>query len=132
MMVGDYTGDTLDFSDLCCVTGDYTNGLQFELETYCDGTKQFCFDNPNTYDPGFMSVAFAIYHAAAAYLAIDLITSTKLNFYTMTGIEQLEGVRQLHETEFEKNLKYLIDNADLRNTDCWFCRDRIGMRRASL
>lgn len=132
MMVGDFSGNSLDFSDLCCTTGDYTNGLQFEVETYCDGSKQFCFDNPHPYDPAFLSVAYAIQHAAAAYLCIDLITSTKINFYTMCGIEQLENVRKYHENEFTKNMDYLIDNADLKNTDCWVCRDKIGMGRNTL
>ena len=132
LMCGDFGGDTLDFSDLCCTTGDYMNGLQFELQTYCDSTMQFCFEEPNKEDPQFMSVAFAILHAAASYLCIDLITSNKLNFYTLINREQLEAVRQYHEAEYAKDIKFLIENVDLRNTDCFVCRDRIGMGRAML
>jgi len=131
-MAGNIETSTLDFSDLSCTTGDYTDGLQFELQTYCDTTKTFCFDEPNLQDVQFMSVAFAVLHAAASYLAIDLITSGKLNFYTLIDREQLEAVRQYHETEYVKLTKFLVETVDLKNTDCFVCRDRIGMGRAML
>lgn len=132
MMVGEIETSTLDFSCLDCVCGDYMNGLQFETDVYCDTTKQFCFDEPNIQDVQFMSVAFAIQHAAAQYLCIDLITSDKLNFYTMIDREQLEAVRQLHENKYVELLNTIIENADLKNTDCFKCRDKFGMRRGML
>jgi hypothetical protein len=131
-MAGNIEVDSLDFSDLCCTTGDYMNGLQFELQTYCDTAKTFCFDTPNIQDVQFASVAHAILHAAAAYLCIDLMTSTKINYYTLINREQLEGVRQYHEAEYLKLVTYLVANVDLRNTDCFICKDRIGMGRAML
>lgn len=131
-MAGSLESNSLDFSDLSETTSDYTNGLQFELETYCDSTKQWCFETADINDLQFMSVAFAIYHAAAQYLCIDLITSDKINRYTMINREQMEAVRQLHESKYQELLKYLVDNVDLHNTDCFLCKEKFAIRHGVL
>lgn len=131
-MAGAYGGDSLDFSDLPETTSDYMNGLQFQLETYCEAHKSFCFDTANIHDVQFMSVAFAIYHAAAQYLALDIITSDKINRYTMVNIENMEAVRRLHEDKYKELITYLVDNVDLRNTDCFMCKEKFAFRHGVL
>lgn len=131
-MAGNIETDSLDFSDLDTTTGDWTDGLQLEVQTYCESTRQFCFDEPNVHDDQFMSVAYAILHAAAQYLAIDLITSDKINRYTMLNIEQMEAVRQLHETKYTELKKWLVEHTDLRNTDCYYCKEKFAFRHGLL
>jgi hypothetical protein len=132
MMCGEWSGDTLDFIDLECTCSDCTNGLQLEATTYCDTTKQFCFDEQDMNNPQYLTVAFAVLHAAAQYLCISLITSDKINRYTMTNIEQLEAVRQLHETKYQEALTWCIDNVDLHNTDCYLCKTPYSFKKTTL
>jgi hypothetical protein len=132
VMAGALAVNSLDFSDLSCTTSDYTNGLQLEVNAYCDTTKQFCFEQQDINNPMYLMTAKAIMHAAAQYLCIALITSDKINRYTMIDREALENVRLMHESKYQAAIEHLVVTADLRNTDCYICKNKFNIQRAVL
>lgn len=132
LMAGSIQVNTLDFESLSCTTDDNTNGLQLYGKLYCDTTKQFCFEEQDITNIQYLQTAYAILHKAAEYLAIDLITSDKINRYTMTNIETMEAVRALHEKKYIEALEKLINGNDLKNTDCFLCKPKYNIRRALL
>ncbi len=87
LMAGNIEQDTLDFMDLDCCAGNYTNGLSFTVEMWCDLAKQYCFDEPDKNDPIFLTLAFAIQHQAAVRLIISILTSPNVSRYTMVNAE---------------------------------------------
>ena len=125
LMIGQIETNTLDFSDLPTTSGNYMNGLVFDIETWCDLTKQFCFDEPKLTDRQFISVAFAVLHASAYYLCTQLLTSPNLNRYTMINHEQLAALRNIHEEKYKEVLGFLVETTDISNTDCLVCKDNI-------
>lgn len=127
MMAGNWETDTLDFSDMDTTAGNFTNGLSFDVDFYCDLGKQFCFDEPDIYDPSFQSVAHALQSLTVYKLCIDILASPNVNRYTMMAGEALSAVMDLHKKRYDSLIDWLIKNADIRNTDCLKCRDKIKM-----
>ena len=132
VMAGNIEQDTLDFMNLNCTTGNYCNGLTVDVKFYCDLGKQFCMDEPDIYDPSFITLALAIQHMAAYKLCIDILASSNVNRYTMVAGETLTALMQLHKDKYDVALDWLVKNADISNTDCIKCRDTFKMGVASL
>ena len=131
-MVGEWSGDTLDFSDVCTFADNNMNGLSIEVDFYCDLSKQYCFDTPDINDPIFISVAFAIWHLSAHNTILRIIGSPNVNRYTMLGTEALQNYMNKHLTDYNNLIEWLIKNADTSNTDCIACRDHIKMGMGTL
>ena len=125
LMIGQLETNNLDFDDLPTTTGNYMNGLTFDIEMWCDLTKQFCFDEPKLTDRQFISVAFTVRHAASYYLCTHLLTTPNLNRYTMINHEQMAALRNIHEEKYKEVLGFLVDTTDISNTDCLVCKDNI-------
>lgn len=127
VMVGEWSGDTLDFSDVCSFAENYMNGLALQIDFYCDLSKQYCFDTPDINDPVFISVAFAIWHLSAYNTILKIIGSPNVNRYTMLGTEALDNYMKKHMNDYNELIDWLIKNANTSNTDCIMCRDNIKM-----
>lgn len=131
-MVGNVETDTLDFMDLSGTTSNYMNGLAFDVEMYCDISKQFCFDTPDKTSHEFMSLAFAIQHITTYNLLVDIITSSNVSRYTMMNGEIIQNLMKLHLDGYLANVDFLVKTADLKNTDCLKCRDKLRMMKGRL
>ena len=128
LMAGNMETDTLDFSDMETTAGNYSNGLSFTVDFYCDLGRQFCFDEPDIYDPTFLTVAHAIQSLTAYKLAISIVASPNVSRYTMVNHETLvQAIMPLHLKIYNDAVDWLIKNADIKNTDCIKCRDKIKM-----
>ncbi|MDD2285548.1 MAG: hypothetical protein PHQ11_09145, partial [Paludibacter sp.] len=107
-------------------------GLAFDVEMYCDISKQFCFDTPDKTSHEFMSLAFAIQHITTYNLLVDIITSPNVSRYTMMNGEIIQNLMKLHLDSYLANVDYLVKTADLKNTDCLKCRDKLKMMKGRL
>jgi len=132
IMPGNIETDTLDFSDLSCTSGNYMNGLTFDISFWCDLSRQFCFDEADLNDRQFISVAYAILHISAYYLCTQILTSPNISRYTMINHEQLNALRQLHEAKYKELITYLVETTDITNTDCLTCKNNIRIGKALL
>lgn len=126
-MIGEWSGDTLDFSDVCTFADNTMNGLSIGVDFYCDLSKQYCFDNPDITDPIFITVAFALQYLTAHKLLIEIISSPNVSRYTMVGTEGLQSLIAYHKGKYDEAIDWLIKNANTQNTDCLACRDNIKM-----
>jgi hypothetical protein len=132
LMPGNIETDTLDFTDLESTSGNNMNGLTFDISFWCDLSRQFCFDEPDLNDRQFISVAYAIQHISAYYLCTQILTSPNINRYTMINHEQLNALRQLHETKYKELITYLVETTDITNTDCLTCKNNIRIGKSLL
>lgn len=129
IMLGEFSTNTIDFYECESTAGSYMNGLSFNVDMYCDLGMQYCFEEPDIYDPLFMTVAFALLHQTAYQLIISILASPNVNRYTMCNGETLQALMGLHDKKYNECIQYLIDNANTENTNCLACRDnfKIGV-----
>jgi hypothetical protein len=114
-------------------------GIMLRVQFACDIVSSFCADVPNyAFDPIQKVIAHAGRFRAGAILLQDILTSTKINRYTMTAGDQLEKLRDQYDKEFrDRVLEYLCptlsENGNInRFGDCRRCLDRQGLRRGLL
>lgn len=131
-------GDNLD-NRLTWTVENPTHGLLVRVRMRCDETSTFCTDDPQyRTDPIQKVIAHAVRFKAGAALLQDILTSDRIDRYTMTAGEQLEALKEDYEREFQKRvLEFLcptLSGHDSINRygDCRKCKDTWGMTRGTI
>lgn len=137
MAAGTFGSDIADRENW--TTQNPTQGLLLRVAFDCDESTSFCADEPNyTTDPIQKVIAHAVRLRAGANLITRLMSSTKINQYTMTAGDTMIENRRRYEAEFKKRiLDYVCPELSQENNvnrygDCLTCRDQWGMRRSTM
>ena len=124
--------DTLTFVDNITDMqfGNTTNGLILNIELGCNVSETICKDSLDFggQDPFALTIAFAIQHKAAEYLANDILTSGDINRYTMLDNENLMASSVFHSDAYKESVEYVVSEAHIDLTDCLTCKETITKR----
>jgi|GEM_PF-1581536 len=133
-MAGNWEGDDLDFSDEDCLgICNCNNGLLINSEFGCKVNEVVCQDVLNfANNPLAGAIALAIQYKAAEYLAKQILSSTNINRYTMMNGELLAGFINTYIEKYNNYIDYIIENVDIKMTDCLECKDVIQMMRMGI
>lgn len=123
-----------------------TQGIMLRVAFDCDRRTSFCADSPNYQtDEIQKAIAHAVRFKAGANLITRLLTSTKIDRYTMTAGEQLAELRSEYIYQYD-GITRGVKDADgkwqngfvcmalsepqniNRYGDCLKCKDHYGMR----
>ena len=131
-------GDDLD-KRLTWTVENPTHGLLLKVRLRCDETSTFCTADPDyRTDPIQKVIAHAVRFKAGAALLQDILTSPRIDRFTMTAGEQLEALKNDYEAEFEKRVAGFLcptlsgHDSINRYGDCRKCKDTWGMRRGTI
>ena len=120
-------------------TENPTSGILLRVRFECDEQSTFCAGSPNYQTDHIQKVlAHTVRFKAGANLVKEILSSTDINPYTMTGGDQLEQNRKEYLDAFNKRIgQYLCpelsNSANVnRYGDCRKCKDRHGLRRSPL
>lgn len=128
LMVGGWEGTSLTaFDDVPVTAGAYAYGLVLDVDIFCNSSEVICkdeikFDGSNVLA---YSIAYAILYASADYLAMRLLSSTKLTRTVMTNRETMLQARKEWEGKYIEHISYVVDNLDLSRNDCLTCQQEI-------
>lgn len=131
IMVGGWTGTTLtDFHDAPDSAPARGYGLILDVDIFCNSSEVVCKDSIkfDGSDVLSFSVAYAILYAAADYLAMRLLSSTKIERSLMMNRESLAIARREFQQKYIEHITYVADNLDIEKNDCLGCQSPIEMR----
>ncbi len=116
-----------------------THGLLLKVRLKCDEVSSFCDPNADyRMDPIQKVIAHAVRFKAGANLLQDILTSPRIDRFTMTAGEQLEALKKDYEAEFEKRVGGFLcptlsgHDSINRYGDCRKCKDTWGMGRGTI
>lgn len=130
LMVGGYQADNLTDFDLISETSEatsFTNGLTIECELSCDPFTSVCMDELDYSDPVSLSAAHALRYAAAICAAEKIIRSTNPQRNATVSREILAVDIQQWWKDYEKNVNYVTYHANVKGSDCIFCKPTFSM-----
>jgi hypothetical protein len=109
----------------------HAKGLRIQADIYCDTYSWMCdlsynFDNivsvgGQDVDLG-MTVASLIQSKAVSLVADALLTSSRINYYTMLRSEDLYRIRNKNIKEFNEGMAWLTQNLPIELNDCLVCK----------
>lgn len=124
IMAGGWAGDTL--TDFDCVTSTAPNkayGLTLFGEIGCKTDEVLCSGELNFGgNPLAMSIAHALHYKAAELMAMDVLSSSRLNRNQLINREVLIQNQALWRGKYNEHVNYIVSNADLSANDCLTCR----------
>lgn len=101
------------------------NGILLDADLYCEAPRVICsaeypldFQNSGR----AMHIAYAIRFKAGEILIEELLNSKEINRHTMMDREKLYGKRNHYRATYEQWVKYLGENTEIINNNCWACR----------
>lgn len=116
-------------------TENPTNGILLKVRVRCDEMSSFCDLEANyRTDPIQKVIAHAVRFKAGAMLLQDILTSPRIDRFTMTAGEQLSELKKDYEAQVEKRLREFLcptlSGPDAVNQygDCRKCKDTWGMK----
>lgn len=100
------------------------NGIVLDAALSCDAPRVICSEEyPLDFNTGrAMQIAYAIRFKAGALLIDELLSSKEINRHTMMDREALYGKRNYYRSSYEQWVKYLAENTEVINNNCWICR----------
>lgn len=124
VMAGGWTGDTLTDFDNCSTTApNKCYGLTLFAEFTCRESEVLCSGTLNfTGNPLAMSIAHAINYKAGEIMALDILSSSRLNRNQLIGREVLIQNQAIWRGKYNEHVNYIVANADLTANDCLTCR----------
>ena len=124
VMAGGWTGDTLtDFENVTTVAPNKCYGLTLFLEFSCRASEVLCDGELNfSGNPLAMSIAHALQYKAAEYMALDVLSSSRLNRGQLINREVLVQNQAFWRGKYNEHVNYIVTNADLSKNDCLTCR----------
>ena len=75
-----------------------------------------------TGNPLAMSIAHAINYKAGEIMALDILSSSRLNRNQLIGREVLIQNQAIWRGKYNEHVNYIVANADLTANDCLTCR----------
>lgn len=124
VMAGGWTGDTLtDFDNVTATAPNKGYGLTLYTEIGCKTDEVLCDGSLNfAANPLAMSIAHALHYKAAEYMALDVLSSTRLNRNQLINREGLIQNQSFWRGKYNEHTNYIVSNADLSANDCLTCR----------
>lgn len=104
-----------------------TNGLVLEAELSCDPFTSVCLNTVDYSDPVSMSLAHALRYAMAICTAEKIIRRTEAYRNAQVSREILAQDIQQWYKDYETNVNYVTYHANVRGTDCIFCKPAFSM-----
>ena len=116
--------DISDLSDLEISSSNKMYGLTFGIEYTCDVEDVWCKDELD-FDSSTipMAMALAIRYKAGELFINDLILSSNLNYNKLINGEAQAELKVYFKEQYDKQMEFIIDNIDVRDTDCFVCAD---------
>lgn len=124
VMAGGWTGDTLaDFGSVSPTAQNKCYGLTLYAEIGCNINQVLCGGALNfSGNPLAMSIAHAIQYKAAEYMALDVLSSSRLSRSQLINREVLVQNQATWRGKYNEHVNYIVSNADLSANDCLECR----------
>ncbi len=130
--VGGWSGDTLtDFDQAAEETSAVSNlyGLTVRVRITCDAVKILCpGESLDFSQPLSAATAHAIRYAAADYLAAKILSDTSLSRFSLINREALAIERQQWAKQYDAQLAFINENANVTAGGCLTCKPGIGIR----
>lgn len=130
LMIGGWERDSQTEFDLMAenISADSkSNGLVLEAELSCDPFTSVCLDSIDYSDPVAISMAHALRYAMAICTAEKIIRRTEPYRNAVVAREILAQDIQQWYTDYQKNVEYVTYHANVRGTDCIFCKPKFAM-----
>jgi len=131
VMVSGWKGEDLTSFDVAAenVTGDnYTNGLWFEAELWCDPASSLCLGGLDYQNAAAMSLAHAFRYMAAIEAARILGQSPDVLRAANLAKDYLTASVQEWWKDYEKNIEFAAYHANPMDTDCITCNPAISLK----
>lgn len=131
LMLGGWEGTTLtDFHDVASTAPARAYGLILDVDIFCNSSEVICKDTVkfDGSDVLSFSIAYAILYASADYLAMRLLSSTKVERTIMMNRESLTIARREFTQKYIEHVTYIADNLDIERNDCLGCQSPIEIR----
>jgi hypothetical protein len=128
MMVGGVNGsDLTDFDSF--TTSHYANGLSIIADTRCKSFEIVCNDGSDFInDPVAISIAMAILYKSGEYLLDAILDTNEVNRYTLLTPENIDANRLFFQGRYAELIKYIGQEINFRQNDCWRCKDKVRVR----
>lgn len=138
MVVSGTTGNSLTLRETDWHHNNLGYGLMIDAEFICNANEIICADALDyTNDELAMVQAYGLRYAQAERLVDKILSSTKLNRFTMLDREALYGKRSHFKKEMDTRAKYVAheltkpDRINLIN-DCFSCKDKFGFVKGNI
>jgi len=132
-MVGAYSGDAADFSDVSATSTANMYGLTLELNITCKVGETWCKDYLDfAANPLAIAIAFAIRYKAGEILIDQIMRSPNINRMTLMDAEQNQKDKDMFVAKYNEMMVYLTDNVDVTTTDCFSCKDIVSAVKAGI
>lgn len=117
-------GDDINNPDTFTATTS-ANGLSLDMLIKCRTADIICSDeNPLDFaDDGYaMNVAYAIRFRTGARLYEELLSTGKINRFTLLNREYIEAKKNEWNSEYMNWINYLCANTEMSRNECLICR----------
>lgn len=102
------------------------NGIVIDVDVRCKASEIICSsEHPLDFsdDAKSRDMAFAIRYRAAAKLYADIISSEKIDRFTMLNREHMDMMITAWNAEYSNWIKWFCENVNVGVNDCLICRD---------
>lgn len=134
LMAGGYYGSALpDWYETPVNANNNMNGLTLDVELGCKVAEVLCKDELD-YDGNTLAqaMAIAIQNEATTLFLDKILASPNLNRITMAYREDLLRRIEAYDTKYKEMIAYIAENADIKQNDCFECKDIVEMIKTGI
>lgn len=132
------TSDDLDFTQIARQDWSFCqctqmNGLTMKVDFKCDIGESICMDELDfKTNPIALNMAHAIRYKSVEYLIDGIISSPHISRLEIINHELMAEYRLEFQKKYNELMIYIVENIDIKNNDCFKCKDNYGFRKAGI
>lgn len=126
-MVGGVQGDDLTIRDDWSISKN-SNGMILHGNFTCSAFDSLCGEDSDfVNDPIDSSIAWAILYKTGEFMTNYVMDTGEVSRYTLLGVEALNENRIYYNKRYAVMVDYIAKNIPDEKTDCYRCRQPMGM-----
>lgn len=104
---------------------DYSNGLVLDIEIRCNVEATICLMYKAS--PEWANyLAQAVLYKTAYKIHKTILASNQITQAVMSNAETINANMNDFDAEYWSNIKYIVQNVDIKLTDCYICKNQRG------